>query len=112
MNHQNKKQGVTTMTSHKHSHSHTDEPAGHSHGVNDTPVPFESGDLKKDHTAAKEDVNRAAVHVSDSLRVAFERMGTTTDAKHVAAMNKITKDLQAVLEDVNALAAKESATKE
>lgn len=70
-------------------------------------APFESGDLHKDHTAAKEDVNRAAVHIADRLRIAFERMGSNVEKKHVAHMQKITKSLQSVLEDVDALAAKE-----
>jgi hypothetical protein len=78
------------------------------HDNEEAPAPvFESGDLKKDHQSAKEDVNRAAVHVTDSLRLAFARMGNNAEKRHVAAMRKIAKNLQSVLDDVNALATKE-----
>lgn len=62
-------------------------------------APYESGDLVKDHAAAKEDLNRSAVHVSDSIRKLFERLGGKgLEAKEVAAM----RDLQESLEDVYA----------
>jgi hypothetical protein len=71
------------------------------------PAPYESGDLHKDHAAAKNDVNQMAVNLSDKLRLAFERMGSNVDKKHVATMKKIIKDLKGVLDDVETLAAKE-----
>lgn len=69
--------------------------------------PYESGDLAKDHAAAKEDLNRSSVHVSDSLRNAFDRMAKGVDAKHVPAMRSLQKRFDDLLEDVNELAAKE-----
>lgn len=70
-------------------------------------APYESGDLKKDHAEAKEDLNRSAVHVTDSLRNAFERMAKGIDAKHVPAMRSLQKKFEGLLEDVQDLAAKE-----
>lgn len=81
--------------------------------MTDKNKPFESGDLQKDHALAREEVNRSAVHVQDSMRKAFERMAKAGNKKEdLSAMAGIQKDLDKVLEDIDAIAAEDPAPKE
>lgn len=70
-------------------------------------------DLATEHRTAVEDLNRAAVHVSDSIRNAIDRMKNAgAPAKgDVSTMASVTKALRSALEDINDLAPKDAKKK-
>lgn len=66
-------------------------------------------DVKQDLQIAREELNRAAVHVSDSIRVAFERLAKRGDASasDVSEIRALTKKLESINEDVSDVAVAE-----
>ncbi len=70
-------------------------------------------DVKAELQAAREELNRAAVHVSDSIRVAFERLDKRGEASSadVSDLKTLAKKLEAINEDVADIAAKEPRAK-